>query len=401
MPKFSYTAKDMQGNKLKGVIDAPNADELYSRMRAEGIYVLSAKEARRTQYGKRLNQKQLGEFCRQLGTMLQAGVSLARALNILASAETITDYERGVFTELLRLVRQGTPLSDTMESLGGVFPDLLVNMLRTAEAGGNMDKVAMRMAVFYEKQYRLNKKVSGAMVYPAILAIMLVLATIFIMTFILPQFESLFTQMDELPGITTALMNISNAFINDWALILVGVALVIVCFAALLRVRPIKMFFSKVRVHFPVVGKLSKIIYTARFARTLSSLYTAGLPIVTSLTISGRTIGNIYIQDQFTKVVTAVRGGEPMSQALLQVDGFVRKLADSVMIGEETGNLDGMLESTADAMEYDSEQALSKLVAMLEPAMIIIMAVVIAFVMLAVLMPVFQYYSSMQTMSYM
>ncbi len=400
MPKFAYTAQSMDGKKKRGALDARDEAELYAALKTDGLFVLEAKELRRGAWGRKLKTKQLAEFCRQLGTMLGAGISLARALSIAARAETIGEYERSVYQELLRSVRQGVSLSDSMDAMGGVFPELLINMFRTAEIGGSMDKVAMRMAVYYEKQYRLNKKVSGAMTYPAILLVLIVLVFIFIVSYILPQFQSLFDRMGELPATTRFLIGLSDAFKNNGAAIVVWAAFIVVCLIGLCRLKPVRLALDRLRVHFPVSGKLRRVIYTARFARTLCSLYTSGLPIVSALTIGCRTIGNTYIEKQFDRVIALVRGGTPLSQALLGVDGFVRKLADSVMVGEETGSLDGMLESTADTMEYESEMALTRLVTLLEPVLIILMAAIIGFVMVSVMLPIFQYYSSIETMAY-
>jgi type IV pilus assembly protein PilC len=254
----------------------------------------------------------------------------------------------------------------------------------------------MQMSSYYDKEYRLNGKVKSSMTYPKILCVMIVLVVIVIMGYVIPQFQSLFAQMDSLPVTTQILLAISNYVKTRWYVILVVAAIVVMAVKLLFSIPKVRYYKDKIMIHMPVAGKLLKVIYTARFARTLSSLYSAGISIINCLTISKNTIGNTYIESQFDSVIAEIRSGGNLSEAIDKVDGFTKKLSSSIMVGEETGALDTMLVSIADQMEYDSEMALGKLVSYIEPVMIVIMGVVVGFIMISVIQPI---YGSYQTIS--
>ena len=400
MPEYQYTAQTSSGKRISGSMTANDEEALSEALKQQGNYLIKAKQTVSLHKSQKLNMLQISEFCRELGTLLSAGVSLVRALKIISQQETIKPVERKVYDELLSSIRQGDALSEAMNKQGAVFPQLLINMIKTGEAGGNLDKVTMNMATHYEKSYRLSKKVSGAMTYPAILLIMIIAVTIFIVAYIMPQFETIFSAMPELPGTTKFLLAMSNAIKNDWAIILIVIVLIVIGLIALLKVPAVRLFVDKMKVKYPYFGKLMKIIYSARFARTINSLYSAGLLLVSSLSIGVKTVGNKYVESQFNDLIISVRSGQSLSSAIRKVDGFVHKLADSIMVGEETGSIDTMLNATADSLEYDSDSAVSKMITFLEPALIILMAAVIGFIMISVMTPIYQYYQTMQYTTY-
>ena len=250
------------------------------------------------------------------------------------------------------------------------------------------------MAEYYSKEYRLQQKIKSSTTYPKILGVLIVLVVIIIMGFVLPQFSSLFEQMDKLPFATTVLMAISDFVANRWYILLFACVVLFIIFKIVVSIPAVKLKMDKLELHLPKIGKLRKIIYTARFSRTLASMYSAGIPIVTCLQIAKSTIGNTYIESQFDPMIASIRAGKPLSEALADIDGFVRKLPSSVSVGEETGQLDSMLVSIADQMDYDSEIAIEQLVAMVEPLMIVIMAAIVGFIMVAVIQPIYGSYQS-------
>ena len=223
---------------------------------------------------------------------------------------------------------------------------------------------------------------------------MIVLVLIIIMGFVIPQFESLFAQMETLPAATRILLAISGFVSKKWYILIFAVIVGVMAIRLIVVIPAVAYVLHKLKLKLPVFGKLNKVIYTARFARTLSSLYSAGIPIVTALGIARETIGNRYIEKQFDNVIAMVRAGANLSDAINSVDGFVKKLTSSILVGEETGSLDTMLKSTADQMSYDSEIAMNKLVAMVEPAMIVVMAVTVGFIMIAIIQPIYGSYQA-------
>lgn len=395
MARFRYTAKSMSGKTKRGTVEALTENALVQELKEQDLYLVEAKNLTEAKGYQKLKAKQLASFCKELSTLLASGVSLVRALDIISEQEGIDPREREVYQAVLLDLRKGIGLSDAMESKK-CFPDLMIGMLRAGEGSGNLDQVTERLALQYEKDYKLTQQVRSAMTYPAILLVMCVAIVILIVTFILPQFQSLFDQMDSLPVPTTILIAISHFLVEKWyaALLLVFVAVMIV--RIIMAIPAVRRQIDYMKVHMPVFGKLFKTIYTARFARTLSSLYSSGMPIATALGIAGKTIGNSYVENQFDQVVTLVRSGIPMSQALREVDGLQKKLASTILVGEESGRLDVMLDSIALSMEADAEEATKRMVTLMEPLLIVFMALIVGFIMIAVMLPIYQSYSAIE-----
>jgi type IV pilus assembly protein PilC len=391
---YKYKAQAENGRVISGTMQAGDEMELHEKLKSENKFLIRAKTVEDTKHIKRLKSNVVSEFARNIGKLVGAGVSLVKALRITAEDESISPAEREIYNNLLKLVRSGMALSEALEQQGDAFPPLFINMIKSAEASGNLDRVCMQMASYYDKEYKLNGKVKSSMTYPKILCVMIVAVVAVIMAYVIPQFQSLFAQMESLPVSTQILLSISNYVKDKWYVILFVVAVVVMVFKLLFAIPAVGFYKDKIMIHMPVAGKLLQVIYTARFARTLSSLYSAGISILNCLLIARSTIGNSYIESQFDGVIAEIRSGGNLSEAIEKVDGFTKKLSSSIMVGEETGALDTMLVSIADQMEYDSEMALAKLVSYLEPVMIVIMGVVVGFIMISVIQPIYGSYAS-------
>lgn len=398
MAQFQYTAQTAEGKKIKGTMNAADEAQVQQLLREKDAFLLTVKEVRATRSMRQFKPKVLADFSRQLSTLTAAGVTLVRALTIIASGEAVRPKERTVYEDLVRQIRQGVALSDAMEQQNGVFPPLMIYMFRSAESSGNLDKVSMQMATLYEKDHKLNSKISSSMTYPKILAVMIVGVILILTQFVLPQFEEMFDQMEELPALTQWLLNMTDFVAGYWYVIVVVVAMLFVGVRTLMTIPKVRRSWHWFLIHMPVIGKLQKTICTYRFSRTLSSLYAAGIPIVTSLQIAKKTIGNDYIELQFDTVIPFVRAGNYLSDGLDQIDGFVRKLTDAIRVGEETGSLDSMLASTAETLEYDADMAINKMVSYVEPLMLIIMGIIVALVMGAVFGAIYGSYDSIAGM---
>jgi type IV pilus assembly protein PilC len=232
------------------------------------------------------------------------------------------------------------------------------------------------------------------MTYPKILSGLIVLVVAVIFGFVMPQFDSLFASMPVLPLPTRIMLAISDFVVAYWYALIIGAVTVFLLIYFLKKIPAVCYVLDRIQIHIPKIGKLFKVIYTARFARTLSSLYSSGIPIITCLDIASKTIGNLYIEKQFKQVIADTTAGESLSTAIGKVDGFVKKIESSIRVGEEAGSLDTMLDSIADDMEFESERAISQMVAYLEPAMIVVMAVIVGFIMISVIVPIYQSYQS-------
>ena len=391
---FRYTAKDIDGKIVRGAMEAADYDTLYTQLLAQGLYLQSATRRGAGRKPRTLRPQELSDLCRQLSTLLASGVSLVRALTIISQDEGISAGLRRIYENVLGEVRKGSSLSAALEAQQ-VFPTLMLGMIRAGEGSGKIDQVAERLALHYEKAHQMNQQVKSALMYPMILAILAV--AVVIVTFVLPQFSDLFSTMDSLPGVTLALMAFSGFMVTKWYLMILGVAAVVMVIRSLLRIPAVRLEMDRRKLKMPVFGPLNQVICTARFARTISSLYSSGLPIVTALQTARDTIGNAYIVSQFGDVLVQVRSGVSLSTALETVDGFQRKLCSSIAVGEETGRLDSMLDSIADSMEYDAQQASKRMMTILEPMLIVLMAFVVGFIIIAVMSPIIGSYSAIES----
>ena len=376
-------------------MEALTENAMIQELKSQGLFLVEAKNLTEAKGYKKLNAKQLAGVCKELSTLLASGVSLVRALDIISDQEGIDPKEREIYQAVLLDLRKGIGLSDAMESKK-CFPDLMIGMIRAGEGSGNLDQVTERLTLQYEKDYKLTQQVKSAMTYPVVLLVLCVAIVILIVTFILPQFQSLFDQMDSLPVPTEILIAISDFLVQKWYAALLIVFTVFMLIRIIMAIPAVRRQIDYRKVHMPVFGKLFKIIYTARFARTLSSLYSSGMPIATALGIAGNTIGNSYVEGQFEQVVALVRSGIPMSQALREVDGLQKKLASTILVGEESGRLDVMLDSIALSLEADAEEATKRMVTLMEPLLIMMMAVIVGFIMIAVMLPIYESYSAIE-----
>jgi type IV pilus assembly protein PilC len=324
--------------------------------------------------------------------MLGAGIMLIRAMTII-SQRNLKPHIKKIYLQLIEDLQRGSTLSEAMAKRGRSFPELLISMIRAGENTGKLDATTEKMAASYDSEHRLNGKLRGAMVYPAILLVMIIGVVLVLFTFVLPQFMGLFENM-VLPWPTRVVMGISDFLLSSGIYLLIGIVALIAGLIWLFRRPSPRRALDRVMLKIPRIGRLLKTIYTARFARTLASLYVSGIPMIQALSIAKSTIGNSYIEWQFSSVIEALGNGRTLSQALSQVDGFEPKLYSTVLIGEESGSLEKMLDAIADQYEYDSEIASQQLITVIEPIMIIIMASIVAFVIISVLMPIYQLYSN-------
>ncbi len=395
MAQYKYVAKDMKGKVHRGNMEAASQADLIKQLQEKSLFLVESKDLGKAGGYRKLKSKELAAFNRELSTLLSSGVSLVRAMDIISQQEGIAPQEKAIYQAILLDLRRGVPLSDAMESKE-CFPDLMIGMIRSGEGSGNLDLVTQRLSLQYEKEHKLNQQVKSAMVYPCILLVLSVCIVILIVTFILPQFQSLFDQMESLPFPTTVLMAVSDFLVKKWYLALLTLLVIVGLIRIIVAIPAVRRGVDWIKVHMWGFGKLYKVIYTARFARTLSSLYASGMPLVSAVSVAAKTIGNGYVEEQFDQVVVKVRGGVPLSESLQEVDGLLRKLSSTILVGEESGRLDVMLDSIAATMEDDAEQATKRMVTLLEPILIIFMALIVGFIMIGVMLPIYESYSAIE-----
>lgn len=294
---------------------------------------------------------ELADFFQQMAVMTGSGIPLCRALGILRDCTDSRRF-RKIYEELRGKMEKGTLASSAMEQTG-VFPEMAVNMIRAGEAGGTVQEMAGRLAVHYRKEHRMQRRIQGALLYPKFLGLLSV--------FLVLVFTVLWTAVWERAG----------------------------------KKRRIRLFLDRLCLRLPVAGRLLRSVYTFRFAESLSILYASGIPMLTCLETAGRTVGNRYVELQTRFLSERLQNGEALSLAIRDVDGLDRRLALMVLTGEETGKLDVMLKNTADSFEYEADMAVSRLVSLVEPVMILGLGAVIGAVLLGIMVPLWRMYGYM------
>lgn len=392
MATFRYTAKDINSKKFHGKVEANSREELVTLLRSDNLYLLKCKEIIKEESRKKMKLKDLSEFCRELGTMISSGISLIMAMNIMTK-RTPDPKLQTIYKDIYVKLQQGLSLSDALEAQGNMFPSLMINMFRASESTGMLDRTAMKLSVQFDKDNKLQNKVKSAMMYPMILVVVTVFVVIAVFTLILPNFFDMFGDAP-IPMITQIMFGISKAMTAYWEWFLIGILIIVCLIMMCMRLPKIRFIWDKFKVHCPKVAYLTKIIYTARFARSMSSLYTSGVSMLNSLALAKGTINNAYIESQFDEVIKQVRDGMNLSQAISIIDGFDPKLSSSVYIGEESGKLDQTLLNVADDFDYEAELATEKMVTLLQPLMIIILGVIIGTIIVSVMLPLYSLYGS-------
>ena len=393
MPEYRYRAQDSKGKITKGKAEAYDETDLQRRFHDAGMLLLEAKPVSKEIALKPLKKMQLADFARQLGTLVKAGVTLVKAIEIVAGDESISDYERQLYLKLRDRVVQGVALSNAMQELDPAFPPLLIFMIKAAETSGTLDTTCLRLADQYTRESQLEQTAKNSLTYPKILGALLVVVMLILFGYVLPQFEEMFATLPKLPLATRILMGMSDFVKTKWYILLIAIALIIFFFKIITKMPTVAYYIDMIKTK-GKWGQLLKVIYSGRFARTMSSLYSSGIPIYNCIQIAKSTIGNRYIEAQFDEVERKVLGGASVSSALVDVDGFVGKLSATIKVGEETGMLGSMLESVANDLDFYSEQALIRLTSYIEPVMIVIMAAGVGFIMIAIIKPIYGSYAT-------
>ena len=380
MPSYAYTAKDAVGNIRKGVMSAETEQEFMARIREKGMFVTEYKE-RRTDVKtvKKFKTKDLAFATRQLAAMLTSGLTLVKALDILCK-EQESEAARNVWRDVYENVQKGESFSDALEVHGSVFPTLMTSMVGAGEASGQMDIIMQRLSDYYANQNKIANTIKGALIYPIILAIITVAVVIGVFVFIMPVFTNLYDDPNDMPVLTKAMVAIGNFLVAHYVIILCILAVLIFTLIYVFKLPDVRMKFDRFKIKGPAFGKLVVKIYTARFAQTMASLYSAGLPMVECLKRSADTLNNVYISMKFRDIIDEVKSGETLSSSVQRADIFDSMFCSIIFVGEEAGALDDILAKTAEYYDEEADSAVKRLCALLEPVMLIIMAIVIGLV---------------------
>ncbi len=407
MPRnFSYKAKDRAGQVITGTLAADSEAAVAAFIRDKGCFVTQIKPAadggQETYRGmvnlfNPVGVKDLSLFCRQFATMIGAGLSFTVSLGVLAE-QTGNPRLREAAKDLLAKVQGGESLSRSMRDHPGVFPDIMVSMVEAGEVGGVLDIVFDRLASHFEKEHKLNASVKSALTYPAVVLCFAGLVVVFILTFVMPRFVEMFASLQvKLPAPTLALIAVSN-FLQHYGLLLAAGLLAVVYGLVLYARRPRgRELLDLLVLHAPVFGPLMRTVAAARFCRTLSTLLHGGVPIITAIEAVKKTTGNQIMINAISAAQTGVREGAGLAATLGASGVFPPMVVQMAAIGEETGELDKMLEKVADFYESEVDDTISRLSSLLQPILIGILGTVIGAIVVAVLLPIFNLVGNVNT----
>lgn len=391
---FNYRAVDSAGIVVEDVANAENEDAVILMLRGKGYTPISIKEkvqSKEISFGNsgKLNLKDVISFCRQESIMLKSGMDLNRSLDVLAKQSKSKKLKKNLF-HLSDSVKKGTELSKSMENQGSAFPYLLKRTVQAGEMSGQMAEIIEKMAVHYEKDMKLRRKIRGAMMYPIVLAIIAVIAVSILLIKVMPGFVSMFEGVGmELPALTRFVMWLSSFLVHNWIWILLVLFAVIFSIRVALQQKDIRIAWDKIKLKLPLIGTNVGKIVTARFTRTLSTMLYSGIPMIQALRAAGETTGNKFVESKIEESVEGIEKGMGMTAQLAATNIFPPMMLSMIGIGEESGRLDEMLETTADYYDEEMEVALESLVTMLEPLLIVIMGVVIGTIVVAMYLPMF------------
>lgn len=399
MPEYIYKSKDMSGKTYKGTLEADNIEMFYRLLNERGQFCITAKEVGASSKNvelspKKLNLKSLAVFARQFSIMLSSGLTVIKCLDVLyqqADNKLLKSTILGVY----EAVQRGDSLSKAMIAQEKAFPPLFLSMITAGEASGSLDNVMKRMANQFEKDNKMNNKVRQALVYPVFLIILTVCVVIFMLTFILPKFMDMFKQFGgTIPLPTRILLAISGALTGYWYIIIAVLSGICMLVYVWLRSDSGRLKWDKLKLKIPVFGKLQLIIISSRFSRTLASLFSSGMPIVQALEIAGSVLGNKFIESKIQTVCDDMRRGISLSSAMRRLKLFPPMFCSMINIGEESGNLDDILEKTSAFYDEESDTAIQKMISLIEPIMIVVLAVIIGFILVSIFLPIYSIYNS-------
>ncbi len=402
MPTFTYNARDRTGKQIQETAEAASKDALLEQLRGQGLFVSTVSEkktAKRAQkkgmgqitlFQGRVKLKDLSIFYRQFATMINAGVSLIRSLDVLEQ-QTSSYRLKTLLRDIESEVEGGASLSQAMTKYSGTFSQLAIGLVRAGEVGGVLDETLNRLAIFIEKDMDLRRKVKSAMTYPVIVLIFATLIVLLLTTYILPQFIQLFEDLgleeDAFPLPTLMLMRASVFIRSKWYMALMIIAGLVVVFNRVKATKTGKRIWDMLALKMPVFGGLTHKIAIARFARTLATLMGSGVPILQAMETTAGTITNDLISDAVLAARANIRQGDTIADPLAASKQFPPMVVQMVTIGEETGQLDDMLEKVADFYEAEVDTTLASLAAALEPLMIVALGVVVGFIVVSMFLP--------------
>ena len=401
MPAFTYTARALNGDLKTATIEAPNRDEVVAQLRKQRLNVVKIDEAKaaanttKKKAGK-ISMRDIVIFTRQFSTMINAGLPLVQALDILAK-QSENKALKDVTLAVVFDVESGHTVADALRKHPKAFTELYVNMVAAGEAGGILDTILMRLATFMEKNDALVRKVKGAMIYPGVIMSVAAIAIVVLLIFVIPTFEKMFASVGLALPLPTRVVIGASKFLQGYWWVVIAVVVVGFRMGKKYYATPDgKLAIDRLMLKAPVLGDVLRKSAVSRFTRTLGTLIGSGVSILDGLEITAKTSGNRVIQDAIMESRASIAGGETISAPLQKSAVFPPMVISMISVGEQTGGLDEMLSKIADFYDEEVDAAVSGLLAMMEPLMIVFLGVVVGGMVVAMYLPIFDMINAVQ-----
>lgn len=392
MPVFEYKGKTVAGAAVQGELSAGNREELERILRQNRIMITSIRKKPaeiKIKIGTGVKKIDISRFTRQFATMIGAGLPMVQCLDILG-AQTENKELAKIIVQVKDSVSSGSTLSEALARHPKVFDQLYTNMVEAGEVGGALDSILVRLSVYREKADALVRKVKGAMVYPAVVAVVAGGVTVGMLTFIVPVFAKMFGSLgSELPAPTQVILNISNFLKSNFIFLIIGLVASTAGFIMWVRTEGGKQIFDKIMIKAPVFGNLIRKSAVARFTRTLGTLLQSGVSIIDAMEVTAKTAGNTVISSAIRKAVLSIAEGDTITGPLKDSGVFPPMVTQMISVGEKTGGLDEMLSKIADFYDEEVDAAVSAMTSLIEPLIIVVMGAVIGGILVAMYLPMF------------
>lgn len=404
MPGFSYVAVDKRGKEKRGSLEAETRERALEQLKAEGLIPVSVREQGALNkeidfsIGKKVKPRDLSVFCRQFVSITQAGVPMKEALQML-SEQTENKWLKRAISEVLLNVEKGNTLADSMRSQPDIFPPMLVNMVEAGEQSGSLEMAFSRMAVHFEKEAKLKATIKKATIYPIILVIAAIGVIAVMLLFVIPIFIDMFADLDiEMPALTMFVMNSSKWMTSHWYVVLAIIVGVVVAYKLIYKTTQGRLTIDRIKMKMPLFGKLTVKTACSQFARTMSTLLMSGISTIDALETTSKIVNNIHYTNAMLKAREEVMKGIPLSEPLEASGIFPPMVYHMTGIGEETGNVEEMLEKMADYYDEEVEMTTQSVLAAMEPIIILFMALIIGTLVIAVIKPIASMYSGLDNL---
>ena len=402
MGNYVYKVITKDGKEKKGTVESNSKEKAILTLKQEGNTIISVEEGSVLNKelklgGKKIKARDVGVFCRQFNSLLTAGVSVVASLGMLAE-QTENKTMAVAIQNMHASVQKGENLSNSMRK-EGIFPPVLISMISAGEASGNLEGSLVRMAEHFEKDAKLKGMVKKAMIYPIVLLVVAVAVLVIMVVAVIPSFSDMFADMgSKLPGLTQALLDLSEFIQNYWYIVVIVVVAIVAAYKIYTNSDNGKRTMAVLQMKLPGLGNLNTKSESARFARTLSTMLASGMTMVEAMEITSSTMGNILFREALEESTVQIQRGVSLSDSMKKCELFPPLILHMVGIGEETGNLEEMLNNCANYYEEETELATQSLMAMMEPMIIIVLAVIVCVILGAIYGPMITMYNDLGAM---